>query len=58
VQGGARTIDAVVERVYVDVPEALHPIARHSVHAHLLKLNAEGKVQGADLDGEWSPVAR
>ena len=49
---------AVVERVYVDVPEALHPIARHSVHAHLLKLSSERKVQGADLDGEWTPVAR
>ncbi len=58
VEGGAGTVDAVVERVYVDVPEALHPIARHSVHAHLLKLKTEGKVQGADLDGEWSPAAR
>src|SRR6266513_2033176 len=51
---GAGTVDAVVERVYVDVAEALHPIARHSVYAHLLKLSSEGKVQGADLDGEWS----
>ena len=58
VKEGAGTVDAVVERVYVDVPEALHPIARHSVHAHLLKLSSEGKVQGADLDGEWSIVAR
>jgi glyoxylase-like metal-dependent hydrolase (beta-lactamase superfamily II) len=57
-RAGAGTIDAVVERVYVDVPEALHPIARHSVHAHLLKLNFEGKVQGADLDGDWTPIAR
>ena len=58
VEGGAGTVDAVVERVYVDVPEALHPIARHSVYAHLLKLSSEGKVQGVDLDGEWSPAAR
>jgi len=58
VEDGAGTVDAVVERVYIDVPEALHPIARHSVHAHLLKLSSEGKVQGADLDGEWSLVAR
>jgi glyoxylase-like metal-dependent hydrolase (beta-lactamase superfamily II) len=55
---GAGTVDAVVERVYVDVPEALHPIARFSVHAHLLKLSSEGKVQGVDLDGEWSPASR
>ena len=58
VKEGAGTVDAVVERVYVDVPEALHPIARHSVHAHLLKLSSEGKVQGADLDGEWSLASR
>src|SRR5436190_13524124 len=58
VEAGAGTVDAVVERVYVDVPEALHPIDRHSVHAHLLKLSSERKVQGADLDGEWTPVAR
>jgi glyoxylase-like metal-dependent hydrolase (beta-lactamase superfamily II) len=55
---GAGTVDAVVERVYVDVPEELHPIARYSVHAHLLKLSSEGKVQGVDLDGEWSLAAR
>ena len=58
VEAGAGTVDAVVERVYVDVPEALHPIARYSVHAHLLKLSSEGKVQGVDLDGEWSLAAR
>ena len=55
---GARTVDDVVARVYVDVRDELHPIARHSVHAHLLKLRAEGKVRGADLDGEWSVTAR
>jgi hydroxyacylglutathione hydrolase len=58
VENGAGTIDAIVERVYVDVSEQLHPIARYSVHAHLLKLGSEGKVQGADLDGEWSIAAR
>ena len=57
VRAGAETVDAVVERVYADVPEALHPIARHSVHAHLLKLRSEGEVQGADLDGQWSAAA-
>ena len=58
ITAGAGTVDEVVERVYVDVAEALHPIARHSVHAHLLKLGTEGKVQGADLDGQWSLAAR
>jgi glyoxylase-like metal-dependent hydrolase (beta-lactamase superfamily II) len=58
VQEGATTVDDVVACVYVDVPEALHPVARHSVHAHLLKLAAEGSVRGADLDGHWSSAAR
>ena len=58
VRDGASTVDDVVERVYVDVAEALHPIARFSVHAHLLKLASEGKVHGANLDGEWSGAAR
>jgi hypothetical protein len=29
-------------------------MAALSVHAHLLKLEAEGKVSGADPDAEWS----
>ncbi|MBV9413075.1 MAG: MBL fold metallo-hydrolase [Acidimicrobiia bacterium] len=58
VADGAGTVNDVVERVYVDVPEHLHPIARFSVHAHLLKLSSEGKVQGEDLDGEWSLAAK
>ena len=40
----------------IDVREALHGIARHSVHAHLLKLAAEGRVVGDGLDGRWSPT--
>jgi glyoxylase-like metal-dependent hydrolase (beta-lactamase superfamily II) len=58
VQDGAATVDEVVARVYADVPEVLHPVARLSVHAHLLKLAAEGTVRGADLDGQWSSAAR
>jgi len=58
VQAGAETVDAVVERVYVDVAQALHPIARLSVHAHLLKLAAEERVEGAELDGKWTVIDR
>jgi len=58
VRDGASTVDEIVQRVYVDVPEDRHPIARFSVHAHLLKLASEGKVQGTDLDGKWSTVPR
>jgi glyoxylase-like metal-dependent hydrolase (beta-lactamase superfamily II) len=54
VGAGEETVDGIVARVYVDVSEALHPIARLSVHAHLLKLAAEGRVEGAELDGKWA----
>ncbi|MEK7835564.1 MAG: hypothetical protein AAB298_05380 [Pseudomonadota bacterium] len=31
--------------VYSDTPERLHPVARRSLHAHLLKLECEGRVE-------------
>jgi hypothetical protein len=40
--------------VYADVDEERQKIARHSMHAHLLKLAAEGKVTGKTLTGKWS----
>ena len=51
---GTATIDDLVKVVYVDVDEERHPIARHTVHAHLRKLAAEGHAKGDDLDGEWT----
>lgn len=49
------TIDELVADVYTDVPEALHPVARFSVHAHLLKLADEGRAHGGrGIDSEWS----
>lgn len=54
---GTATIDEIVTRVYVDVPAALHPVARHSVHAHLRKLAAEGRAAGDGLDGPWHAPA-
>ncbi|MGH2683875.1 MAG: MBL fold metallo-hydrolase, partial [Actinomycetota bacterium] len=54
--GGETTVDEIVARVYVDVGEHLHPIARHSVHAHLLKLVGEGRAQGNEIDGPWALV--
>ena len=56
-QAGVTTVDEIVERIYVDVAAELHPIARRSVHAHLLKLVGEGRAAGDDIDGRWSPVA-
>lgn len=56
---GTTDIDSLVETVYVDVDAERHPIARHTVHAHLRKLADEGHVTGADvddLDAKWSAV--
>lgn len=51
---GTATIDTLVKVVYVDVSPELHPVARYSVHAHLVKLAAEGRVSGRTLTGKWS----
>jgi Beta-lactamase associated winged helix domain len=37
-----------VPMVYADTPASLHPLARRSLLAHLLKLQGEGR---ADADG-------
>lgn len=39
---GAATLDALLPRVYDDVPVAMHPAARLSLEAHLIKLAADG----------------
>lgn len=48
-----RRVDAMVERLYVAVPAALHPVAAWQVYAHLLKLRSEGRVSGDGPDSEW-----
>lgn len=45
------TIDQLVHTVYDDVDRALHPIAKLSLHAHLLKLKEEAVV--LENDGSW-----
>jgi glyoxylase-like metal-dependent hydrolase (beta-lactamase superfamily II) len=55
---GASSIGAIVEDVYSDVDKALHPLAAHSVAAHVVKLVEDGRVtfaQGADL---WGSLVR
>ena len=47
---GDAAIEDIVADVYTDVPEALHPIARFSVWAHLRKLAAEGRAHSDNLD--------
>lgn len=47
-----QTLEALTAQVYDDVSPALHPVARYSLHAHLIKLRDEGKALEA-LEG-WS----
>jgi len=54
VASGTAKIDDLVEVIYVDVDPELHPVARRTVHAHLLKLAKEGKVKGRSIDGKWT----
>ena len=60
-RAGDTTIAAVVDRLYAGLIDELVPRARQSVHAHLRKLVADGKVVTADIDdpeGAWSPVSK
>lgn len=47
-------LDTLTPVVYDDVPAALHPVARYSLHAHLIKLHADGKV--IEDDGYWTLI--
>jgi glyoxylase-like metal-dependent hydrolase (beta-lactamase superfamily II) len=42
------TLDELVPIVYSDTSPRLHPVARRSLHAHLLKLVADGRVVATD----------
>jgi glyoxylase-like metal-dependent hydrolase (beta-lactamase superfamily II) len=50
-QREAVAVDALLARVYDDVPERMHAIARRSLLAHLLKLEADGLAH--QTDGAW-----
>jgi glyoxylase-like metal-dependent hydrolase (beta-lactamase superfamily II) len=55
--GGPIGTQGLVEKIYVDVPEFLHPMARRSVWAHLRKLAVDGRATSVDLDdadADWS----
>jgi glyoxylase-like metal-dependent hydrolase (beta-lactamase superfamily II) len=54
---GSITPEQLVEIIYADVVEDLHPVARKSVWAHLRKLADDGRVVGEDpddIDAAWS----
>jgi len=55
---GTATPEALVESIYAEVAEELHPVARKTVWAHLRKLADDGEVTGEDpddIDAAWSP---
>jgi glyoxylase-like metal-dependent hydrolase (beta-lactamase superfamily II)/8-oxo-dGTP pyrophosphatase MutT (NUDIX family) len=51
--GSAAALDALLAAVYDDVPAHLHPPARRSLLAHLLKLRDDGRVV-EHSDGGWA----
>ncbi|MEZ5540264.1 MAG: MBL fold metallo-hydrolase [Pseudomonadales bacterium] len=51
--GAASTIDALVSVVYSDVDPSLHPIAKVSLWAHLLKLEKDGRARKEGEVGGW-----
>jgi glyoxylase-like metal-dependent hydrolase (beta-lactamase superfamily II) len=53
-RAGRATIDVLVASVYDDVDPRLHPVAKGSVLAHLLKLEADGRAARDDAaDATW-----
>jgi glyoxylase-like metal-dependent hydrolase (beta-lactamase superfamily II) len=47
---GPGTLDDLLPLAYDDVPQSIHPVARRSLHAHLIKLADEGRArQSADV---------
>src|SRR5436190_6719024 len=49
---GDTTVTDIVGHIYVDLVDELVPRARQTVHAHLRKLVADGKVSAADPEDE------
>lgn len=55
---GATSIGAIVEDVYADVDKELHPIAAHSVAAHVGKLVVDGKIEFEKTADLWGSLVR
>jgi glyoxylase-like metal-dependent hydrolase (beta-lactamase superfamily II) len=49
---GSGTLDDLLPLVYDDVPQRIHSVARRSLHAHLIKLDREGRA--TDANGVWA----
>jgi hypothetical protein len=50
---GPAKIEDIAARLYPDIDRKLEEMARHQVHAHLLKLRGEGKVEGRSRTSTW-----
>lgn len=50
---GPAKISDIVARLYKDTPDSLQEWASKQVHAHLLKLRGEGKVEGGSVKSAW-----
>jgi glyoxylase-like metal-dependent hydrolase (beta-lactamase superfamily II) len=50
---GPTKISDIVARLYTETPEGLQEMAGRQVHAHLLKLRADGKVEGTGVRSAW-----
>jgi glyoxylase-like metal-dependent hydrolase (beta-lactamase superfamily II) len=50
-RNGPATLDELLPLVYEDVPQRAHPVARRSLHAHLIKLRDEGRV--SEENASW-----
>lgn len=50
---GPAKITEIRARLYRDTPDALQEWAAKQIHAHLLKLRAEGKVEGTSFKSPW-----
>jgi glyoxylase-like metal-dependent hydrolase (beta-lactamase superfamily II) len=51
---GPQRIKDIVAVLYTETPEELQEMASRQVHAHLLKLRAEGRVAGTSRRGRWA----
>jgi glyoxylase-like metal-dependent hydrolase (beta-lactamase superfamily II) len=52
-KGGPVRVTDIVAHLYTDTPEELQEMAGRQVHAHLLKLRTEGKVEGGSVKSAW-----
>jgi glyoxylase-like metal-dependent hydrolase (beta-lactamase superfamily II) len=51
-EDGAKTIDELVSLIYAEYPMDVLELAARSVLAHLLKLDAEGRIEKSSKDGD------